>query len=325
MSKDASEQMTSEAHTPSRIQRLLDPFKPARDWIKPREALLRGMAAAAIAYGAVLTAAARQAAPGTQNWTAGDGALVCALVAVGIVLAYAAFEVLDDHFTDAEAAEAERLRSEVSELREEVDEERRRSDRRQQIRNLNRDLNGSCRAIVNEILTSMPDIRAHDVATHVWLCDHQAELFVRRWSFVFREHRGRSGIDWGKGKGVAGWAWKLETPMTEPLMPLHSVHDRGRRAFARLTEEKRFGMTFEEVSRSRPAGYTGIIARLIYATNERGRLLAVFGLDYSGPPDRFAAVDAIISGHSVRAVLGICENRLTDADRQNILWTSIDD
>jgi peptidoglycan/LPS O-acetylase OafA/YrhL len=71
-----------------------------RDRVKPHKEWLRLVAAAGLGYGA-LAAVSRTAPAGESNWTGGDGALVGAIGAIILILAYAAFEALDAGVSDA--------------------------------------------------------------------------------------------------------------------------------------------------------------------------------------------------------------------------------
>ena len=67
-----------------------------------------------------------------------------------------------------------------------------------------------------------------------------------------------SGVRWVKGKGVIGRAWETGDALVADLRGLQATAAKGEAAFASLSPEDTWGLSWEDVSHTR--GYTAIYA-----------------------------------------------------------------
>jgi hypothetical protein len=174
------------------------------------------------------------------------------------------------------------------------------------------DLNVYCRVIAGKIIDhcNPAGLVPTQLAVGVWLTKND-DTFDRKAQFLFAEERPHSGVDWKKGKGVAGWAWAHDK-----TVQLESLTDRSMMTeakFAGYSEDKRLGMTVAEWEKV--TAYKAVVARALYATAGPS-LLGYLVVDYCGPVKPQGTSlgrcihDAVVDDGEVRKLRGLIEGRL---------------
>lgn len=211
------------------------------------------------------------------------------MIAAGLfVPLYALYKALDSYFEKVDKTAAEADEAELT---------------------LRRDLKLLCQQTVASVADDCDGVEATDLAAQVWLCrdDDTFDRFVR---FYLPEERKGSGIDWKKGKGIAGMAWQTGEDLSVRLGPLRSKLTKlGPTKFNKLPPSERFGMSANETRASDP--YVGIFAFRLFAQEAPRDLLAMFIVDYSGKATHYSEVLAALSSQTVSTYLGGCERILT--------------
>lgn len=170
-------------------------------------------------------------------------------------------------------------------------------------------LERTCRQIVTVIAEECPTVAVNQLAACVWRCraDNCFEELAR---FYLPQDRPRTGVEWAKGKGVAGWAWAIEDNLRADLRPLIARLDEiGPAAFDKLEPQKRYGLSAAELQSTRE--YTGICAIRLFSTDAKPRrLLGMLVLDYTGGQG-FECVAAQAIKGAVKRYAGTCAKVLT--------------
>lgn len=177
-------------------------------------------------------------------------------------------------------------------------------------RKLEADLEIFCKRSVSAIAEQCPEVSVNDLSVGVWLCRADGG-FDRRVSFMLPDARPRSGIDWRKGKGIAGTAWARREEIGTDLSGLiGDLETLGDEEFNRLSESRRYGMTAAEVRKT--TRYTGIYAIPLFARDDPYTTLGVFVVDYTGGTG-FPRVQRAAEERPIRVYSGACEEILTGA------------
>lgn len=175
---------------------------------------------------------------------------------------------------------------------------------------LKSDLDLLCQRTVAAIVAGCAGVSANELCAQVWLCKKDG-TFDRRSSFFLPDVRKRSGIAWGKGKGVAGTAWTLDEDLLVDLGDLRRELAKGAAEFERLDPSVRYGLTAAEAKNS--SGYAGVCALRLVSHSASPRLLGIFIIDYSGD-GRFDCVADRVETFPVDTYVASCEQVLTDAE-----------
>jgi hypothetical protein len=261
-----------------------------RDVIKRFELPLYFVAAVLGIYLAVAGILRAAKYPNEATWAFGTFWFWAMVVAAVFVPLYALYKAIDAFLQgrDKEAAEAD-----------------------EKVRQLQADLQLVCQRVVAAVADGCPNVDVNDLGAQVWLC-RADDIFDRRAWFFLPEARKRSGIEWRKGKGVAGTAWRLNKDLRADLTPLQQKLDElGAARFDQLDEDARYGMGASEMESTRD--YTGICAVRLFSQSQKPRLLGMFVLDYMGPQSFGPVADQVVR-RPVTTSLGGCEKVLTDAE-----------
>jgi hypothetical protein len=168
----------------------------------------------------------------------------------------------------------------------------------------------TCQQIVEAISTACPAIAVSDLAACVWSCQAD-DTFKELARFYLPQDRPPTGVEWRKGKGVAGRAWADNEDLRSDLRPLIALLEEiGRDAFDALAPSERFGLSAAELLSTRQ--YTGICAIRLFSTDAKPRLLGMLVLDYAGS-EHFDCVAEQAVGRAVRGYAGICATVLTES------------
>jgi hypothetical protein len=171
-----------------------------------------------------------------------------------------------------------------------------------------------CQRSVSAIADRCQDATVNDLSVQVWIC-RPDDCFDRRAVFMLPEARPHSGIEWRKGKGIAGTAWVRGEEMGADLGRLKSqLESYGDAEFDRLPAGRRYGMTAAEVRKT--SHYAGIYAIPLFAEAEPSLILGVFVIDYVGDGG-FDCVESCAKERPVQLHAAVCEEVLTEA--QSIL------
>lgn len=167
-----------------------------------------------------------------------------------------------------------------------------------------------CQRAVSTIADRCQDATVNDLSAQVWIC-RSDDGFDRRAVFMLPEARPRSGIEWRKGKGIAGTAWVRGEEMGADLarLKLH-LESIGDAEFDQLPAGRRYGMTADEVRKT--SHYAGIYAIPLFAADEPSLILGVFVIDYVGEGG-FHCVESCARERPVQLHAAVCEEVLTEA------------
>jgi hypothetical protein len=175
---------------------------------------------------------------------------------------------------------------------------------------LQRDLTTYCQRAVSELVEQCPEVALNQLSAQVWLCQDDG-LFDRCARFFLPHFHKSSGVDWRKGRGVAGMAWELNHNLVADLAPLHARREAlGNAAFDALPVEERYGMSAQELEASRE--YRGVVAIPLFSTDPARTLLGVFLIDYTDEDGSFDCTETAVKSWQLRAILGACETVLTE-------------
>lgn len=175
---------------------------------------------------------------------------------------------------------------------------------------LRSDLALLCRRAVSTIADHCAGISVNDLSVQVWICRRDGR-FDRRAGFMLPEARPHSGIDWRRGKGIAGTAWARRDEVGADLSKLEADLARlGDSEFDRLPEEERYGMTASEMRKT--THYAGIYAIPLFAIDDPNSILGIFVVDYTGD-DGFGCVEECAKERPLRLHAAFCEEVLTEA------------
>ena len=176
---------------------------------------------------------------------------------------------------------------------------------------LQNDLELLCQRSVSAIANHCQDATVNDLSVQVWIC-RSDDTFDRRAVFMLPEARPHSGIVWRKGKGIAGSAWAERSEFGADLGPLKSqLAGLGDRAFDRLPEEQRYGMTASEVRKT--FQYAGIYAIPLFALDDPEATLGIYVIDYTGDDGGFGCVEECAREGPVQVHAALAEEVLTEA------------
>jgi hypothetical protein len=267
---------------PSAMRRL-------RDVVKRYEVLLYFVTALLAVYLAVANILRAAKWPDEATWAPGTTLFALVIGCAVWVPLYALYKAIDAHLesVDKEAAAADQRRV-----------------------TLTADLELLCQQTVAALAHGCDKVGVNDLAAQVWICRPDG-TFDRAARFFLPQERPSSGIEWTKGKGVAGMAWKADQHLRSDLRPLHAQLDSlGQEAFDELPADERLGMTAVEVSNTRD--YTGICAIRLFSQEAKPYLLAIFVIDYVGETD-FECVATKSQEWPVTNYLGSCGKTLTEA------------
>ncbi len=167
-----------------------------------------------------------------------------------------------------------------------------------------------CQQIVAVIADACPTVTVNHLAACVWRC-RADDTFQELARFYLPQDRPPTGVEWHKGKGVAGWAWAKNESLRSDLRPLIARLDEiGDAAFDALAPNERFGLSAAELHSTRE--YTGICAIRLFSTDAQPRLLGMLILDYAGS-DGFDCVAAQALTGAVKMYTGTCATVLAEA------------
>lgn len=258
-------------------------LRKLRDGLKRFEVPLFILAAFLGTYLAIASALRGAKYPSEGIWLPWEPLFVAMLVAGVFVPLYAFYKALDAYFLAADQGQAK----------------------------LQSDLELVCQRTVAAIADECSEVTVNDLSAQIWLCKRD-ETFDRRACFMLPEARPRSGIKWGKGKGIAGYAWQSEAVVSADLGALkQQLEQLGDAGFDQLPPNQRYGMTATEVRKT--AGYAGICAVPLFSQGGTPRLLGVFVIDYTGE-DGFGCVLSESEKRPVESYLAASEAILTDAE-----------
>lgn len=220
--------------------------------------------------------------PGEAFWKPWGAPFVVLLVAAIYVPIYGFYKAVDARFESRDRLEVE----------------------------LQRDLIIYCQRATAELVEQCPEVALNQLAAHVWICQNDG-TFDRRARFFLPHFHKSSGVDWRKGKGVAGMAWELNRSLIADLAPLHARRRQlGDTAFDELPAEERYGMSAQELEAS--SDYHGVAAILLFSTGSPRTLLGVFLIDYTDEDGGFDCIEASIKSWQLGSILGACETVLTE-------------
>lgn len=171
-------------------------------------------------------------------------------------------------------------------------EERLSAERERDRSRLDADMAIHCQQIAAALAHQCPQITLDQMAISIWLCEAKGR-FDRRYRFFLPHDRKPSGIDWRKGVGVAGMAWKLNRDLATELSQVRRLRDElGEKRFDELPPDERWGMTYEDFGASN--SYAGIIAMRLFPHVDPGDdPLGILVVDYSGDGSFDCLVDAV--------------------------------
>lgn len=258
-------------------------LRKLRDGIKRFEVPLFVVAAVLGSYLAVASALRGAKYPNEAIWLPWEPLFIAMLVAGVFVPVYAFYKALDAYFLTADQGQAK----------------------------LQNDLELVCQRTVAAVADSCVQVTVNDLSTQVWLCKRDG-TFDRRACFMLPETRPRSGIEWRKGKGIAGSAWQSEVAVSADLSALkQQLNELGDATFDHLPPGQRYGMTAAEVRKTE--GYTGICAIPLFSQTNSPRLLGIFVIDYTGA-NGFGCVMSEAEKRPVENYLAASEAILTEAE-----------
>jgi hypothetical protein len=167
-----------------------------------------------------------------------------------------------------------------------------------------------CQRTVSAIADECQDATINDLSVQVWIC-RPDDGFDRRAVFMLPEARPHSGIEWRKGKGIAGIAWARTEEMGADLGRLKSqLLGLGDAEFDQLPAGRRYGMTAAEVRKT--SHYAGIYAIPLFSELEPTSILGIFVIDYVGEGG-FQCVESCAKERPVQLHAALCEKVLTEA------------
>jgi len=167
----------------------------------------------------------------------------------------------------------------------------------------------TCQQIVAVIADACPKVNVNHLAACVWRC-RADDTFEELARFYLPQDRPPTGVEWHKGKGVAGWTWAIEENLRADLRPLIARLDEiGPAAFDELEPHKRYGLSAAELQSTRE--YTGICAIRLFSADAKPRLLGMLVLDYAGS-DGFDCVAAQAVTGAVKMYAGTCATVLAE-------------
>lgn len=258
-------------------------LRKLRDGIKKVEVPLFILAAALGTYLAVASVLRGAKYPSEAIWLPWEPLFVAMLVAGVFVPLYAFYKALDAYFLSADQGQAK----------------------------LQGDLELVCQRVVAAIADGCDDVTVNDLSAQVWLCKKD-DTFDRRACFMLPEARPGSGVQWRKGKGLAGTAWELEAALSTDFDELGELAEASTDAeFESLPAAQRYGMTAAEVRKT--AGYTGICAVPLFSQGSKPTILGVFVIDYLGQ-NGFACVKRESEKRPVENFLAASETILTESE-----------
>jgi len=258
-------------------------LRKLRDGIKKFEVPLFVLAAVLGIYLAVASALRGAKYPSEEIWLPWEPLFIAMLAAGVFVPLYAFYKALDAYLLQADQSHVK----------------------------LQNDLELVCQRTVAAIADGCSQVTVNDLSAQVWLCKKD-NTFDRRACFMLPEARPRSGIQWHKGKGIAGTAWESEALVIADLGPLKKqLQELGDKQFDALPGSQRYGMTAAEVKKT--AGYAGICAIPLFSQGSKPRILGVFVIDYMGS-NGFACVKAESEKRPVENYLAASEAILTEAE-----------
>ncbi len=172
-----------------------------------------------------------------------------------------------------------------------------------------RDLGIHCQQGAAALLGQCPETELNELAVQVWRC-RDDETFDRRARFFLPHYHKSSGVEWRKGKGVAGAAWAQGKPVMVDLAPLYERAKVGEQAFNALPADERLGMTHQEVQASSDS--RGVAAYPLFSTESSRTLLGIFLIEYTSEDGSFECLTkALKTWWHLGALLAACENVLT--------------
>ena len=173
------------------------------------------------------------------------------------------------------------------------------------------DLSIACQMIVAAIAGGCTSVSVNDVAASVCVCS-AGDAFDEVARFYLPYERPPTAVRWQKGKGVAGWAWAVRKDLFCDLRPLITRLDReGAAAFDALPEYERFGMSADELDRSRT--YTGVGAIQLNSQDHSATLRGMLIIDYSGE-EGFDCIARQLQRFPISAYAGGCASVLDVID-----------
>jgi hypothetical protein len=256
-----------------------------RDLVKPFEFPLYFVTAVLALYLAAGNILRGADWPSEGFWHPWSVAFVGLIITALYVPVYALYKALDAHYERLEKEEAEAANERAT---------------------LDRDLQVVCQRVVSGIADGCPGVEINDLGAHVWLCQSDGS-FDRRARFLLPEARKRSGVSWGRGKGVAGMAWEEEKDLLADLRPVHETLRRlSREEFDALPARERHGLTASELEST--LAYTGVCAIRLFA---KDAFVGLFLIDYTGQ-DQFNCVAEMSAKRPVSTAIAACEERLAE-------------
>jgi hypothetical protein len=257
-------------------------LRAVRDGVKHFEVPLFVVAAILGVYLAVASLLRGAKYPNEAIWTPWKLLFVLMVVAGVFVPVYAFYKALDAYFLGEDKEEAK----------------------------LTSDLNLVCQRTVAAIAEACDAVSINDLSAQVWLCRPDG-TFERRACFLLPEARPRSGIEWRKGRGIAGTAWAAGQQVVADLGPLKAQLERlGAQAFDQLEPGARYGMTAAEVGKT--LHYAGVCAVPLFSQESPPQVLGIFVIDYMAPQG-FDCVASEVSKRPVENYLAASEGILTEA------------
>lgn len=229
--------------------------------------------------------------PDEATWLPWTGWFIGLLVAALFVPIFALWKFFDarEEKKDKRTAEAERDRA-----------------------RLDADMAVLCQQVAAAIARRCPNLNLDHLAVQIWLCNDDG-TFDRRYRFFLPYDRQPSGVQWRKGRGVAGMAWKRNKDLAVDLQAVHSRRrELGEKAFDALPSDQRLGMTYAQLATTEK--YAGIVAMRLFSTAAAPELLAMLVLDVTGVED-FAAVAASVEMPEIAQAVGACARRLDESVR----------
>jgi hypothetical protein len=176
------------------------------------------------------------------------------------------------------------------------------------------DLYITCRLIAGKIIGHCvpAGLDANLLTVSIWRTKKD-NTFDRKAKFLLPLEFPPSGVDWKKGKGVAGWAWASGKPnhwarLTDRSTMSATYYDG-------LSEDKRLGMTYAEWGLV--TAYKGVVVSALYATTGAS-LLGFLVIDYRGPVRPkgtdlvFCIRDAVINDGEIGQLRGGLVRRLQE-------------
>jgi hypothetical protein len=263
-------------------------LKSVLAWLKKHELTVYGVTALAGTYlaGANVLRAAK--VPSEHAWAPWSGLFIALLACAIYVPIYALYKSLDAHYEAQDRAQAE-------------------SQERALV--LDRNLEACCQQLVSLIARQCPNVEINQIAASVWLCRDDNQFDPRARFFLPRKRRS-SGVNWRRGKGVAGVAWAKNEDVAVDLGPLQRRRRAlGRRRFRAVPAAERYGMTYREVADTDV--YSGIVALRLRSTDAEPKIVGMLVVDDMGSQD-FDCVAQVTLGQEATTLIGECEELITD-------------